>query len=695
MAGMTYVQGRQSNMHSYTVFETLIWTNFRSEMNKWRFRTLKIPPIYAYANPNHVVAAKLPFSAMWSPAFVPKPEDWPKQCQVVGTFFIDQKNEFDLTPFKDLSKWLENGPKPIFIGYGSMIIDKPEQFEKMIKKAAHTLNFRIVVQSNWTKLNVEDGSDLLRNVGPCPHDWLLPQCSAVVHHGGAGTTAAGLRFGLPTFVCPFFADQFMWGFFVEMAGVGPKACPVSKLTDEILADRLEKLTSAKMQQKAQGLAEEMALEDGIEGGFNHFVNSLPRESMLCDVSLVLGETQRARYELIGTGLRRNGIKVSTEVAAMLMAEKEINWHSIYNWIPTRNKLNHRYWFSAGIRRHAVAQHNLNGHVKSCHHGFFAGLWGLVYGALAAPMQLYWQPDRFARSHGACGCLFGLFVSAFFVIGDLFIAIMIFLDRWAVGASNGCFRRDFDFLLHPAWKAKVHEHGMVESEVEMFTKQGIPKARRRELMKALDVVVRARLVFESARPTFPGDHRHFVVVRLKALEEHIRLSKYRLKLTSEECDALIAKLDSLTLQVPVEARRQTRFPRIQSLRRSIKHGLSSVMETGSDEKGVGDNGADTTPPDPLKVHGAGSKKVVDKLCEPADERPRTTLPSPNTGSWTKSPEDVEVSFSMFLQALQMVCGEKYLLNFSRRRTLPMPLSPEPQLDRSRKFSDYSMYSMYSN
>jgi sterol 3beta-glucosyltransferase len=127
---------------------------------------------------------------------------------------------------------METGAKPIFFGFGRMVIKNPVELSDIIKKAAHIANVRVVVQSGWTKLDVQDGSDLLRNVGPCPHDWLLPKCCAVIHHGGAGTVAAGLRFGLPTMVCPFFADLFTWGYFVERAGVGPKAISVIKLTPE-------------------------------------------------------------------------------------------------------------------------------------------------------------------------------------------------------------------------------------------------------------------------------------------------------------------------------------------------------------------------------------------------------------------------------------------------------------------------------
>jgi sterol 3beta-glucosyltransferase len=294
--------------------------SFNGEINSWRVRKLGLPYLYglAQSSTNLVTAAKLPFSAMWSASFVPKPKDWPDQCQVVGAFFVEQKTNFDAKPFEEFTMWLNNGPKPIFIGFGSMVIKEPQKLEKIIKEAARKANVRVVVQSGWSKLDVEDESGLCHNVGPCPHDWLLPLCCAVIHHGGAGTTAAGLRLGLPTFVCPFFGDQFMWGWFVSLAGVGPAPCPITKLTIEILAQKLVELASQELQKSAKELAKDMAQEDGILGGRNHFIDCLPVDNMLCDVSLLLGEVQMARYRLVGSGsssgLRRYGIKVSSEVA---------------------------------------------------------------------------------------------------------------------------------------------------------------------------------------------------------------------------------------------------------------------------------------------------------------------------------------------------------------------------------------------
>jgi hypothetical protein len=159
-------------------------------------------------------------------------------------------------------------------------------------------------------------------------------------------------FFFQSLVCPFFADQFMWGFFVELAKVGPKAVPVNELTTELLTEKLKSLASAELATEAKELASKMALEDGVKGGFEHWSNSLQRDNMLCDVSLILGETRKARFELIGAGLRANGIKVCPEVAALLRAK--MDWKSYWGevlslkWTTrvlalTRTQIHHQYW----------------------------------------------------------------------------------------------------------------------------------------------------------------------------------------------------------------------------------------------------------------------------------------------------------------------------------------------------------------
>jgi UDP:flavonoid glycosyltransferase YjiC (YdhE family) len=305
-------EGGMRNYASYMAFETVSHSSFIVGLNLWRRKTLELPEV-RLGLATAITHSKVPFSAMWSPSFVPRPDDWPPQCQVVGTFVVDQKgrSSFDTSDFSDFTEWLAQGSKPMFLGFGSMVIKDTDRLSSMIKRAAVQADCRVVVQSSWSHLDV-DGEPRCFSIGPCPHDWLFPQTCAVIHHGGAGTTAAGLRYGLPTLVCPFFGDQPFWGAMVERAGVGPKPCPIDELSCDRLAQKFVELKDPRIIANARDMAAKMALEDGVRGGLEHFLQSLPVDNMHCDVSLLLGETRPAKVVLEGSGL-----KVSMEVASLL------------------------------------------------------------------------------------------------------------------------------------------------------------------------------------------------------------------------------------------------------------------------------------------------------------------------------------------------------------------------------------------
>lgn len=178
---------------------------------------------------------------MWSPSFVPKPRDWGPHVDVVGNFLEESADGhvlgfpssspsaeggssspgpvYDPRLPADLVSWLQRGPSPIFVGFGSMVIEDTAKLSATIVGAAVKAGVRVVLQSSWSKLGGgggggstpdNDEARLIFPLGDCPHTILMPHMAAVVHHGGAGTTAAGLQAGKPTLVCPFFGDQFYW-----------------------------------------------------------------------------------------------------------------------------------------------------------------------------------------------------------------------------------------------------------------------------------------------------------------------------------------------------------------------------------------------------------------------------------------------------------------------------------------------------
>jgi len=325
MSGLpNHARPNELNFTSYKVVDESLWIGNGAMINQWRSRELLLPPIRLGTFGGNLLSRfRVPFSFMWSPSLVPAPEDWPPEARVVGAFRSPAQEsrrgtQFDPQPLAGLVTWLRRGRQPIFVGFGSMVIEDADALSTMIVDAARATGLRVLVQSSWTILETQARSGgLCFDVGHVPHDWLLPKVAAVVHHGGAGTTAAGLAAGKPTLVCPFFGDQFFWGEMVRRRGVGPEPCPIDSLTTQVLASKFEVLVSPEMQARARDMAMRMEKEDGVEAAALHWEDLLPRHQLLCDASLLLDppELHIARYSL-PDWLGRAQLKVSTEVIAI-------------------------------------------------------------------------------------------------------------------------------------------------------------------------------------------------------------------------------------------------------------------------------------------------------------------------------------------------------------------------------------------
>jgi UDP:flavonoid glycosyltransferase YjiC (YdhE family) len=149
---------------------------------------------------------KIPHTYCFSPALIPQPQDWiAPQTSVSGFCFLDLASSYSPSP--DLHAFLDQGPC-VYIGFGSIVLDSPDAMTDLIFETARKTGHRILLSKGWGGIGGDElcKPDNIFMLGNVPHDWLFKHVSCVVHHGGAGTAAAGIAAGRPTVVVPFFGE---------------------------------------------------------------------------------------------------------------------------------------------------------------------------------------------------------------------------------------------------------------------------------------------------------------------------------------------------------------------------------------------------------------------------------------------------------------------------------------------------------
>jgi len=205
-----------------------------------------VPVLYAYSR--HVL---------------PVPSDYPPEVNVTGYWFLNQTPDWQ--PSAELARFLDAGKPPVYIGFGSMSGSKAEKRAEIVLAALAKTGQRGVLASGWGGMKASNLPENVFMLDQAPHDWLFPRMAAVVHHGGAGTTAAGLRAGKPTVIVPFLADQPFWGRVVAQAGIGPTPIPQNKLTVDNLANAISAaVNDGEMRRRAEAVGEKLRAEDGIQ-----------------------------------------------------------------------------------------------------------------------------------------------------------------------------------------------------------------------------------------------------------------------------------------------------------------------------------------------------------------------------------------------------------------------------------------------
>ncbi|KIZ16199.1 glycosyltransferase [Streptomyces natalensis] len=245
--------GGWANKRSHSAVETLLWHVFRRFLASRSARSLPLrSPTAQLRRAGH------PKLYGFSRAVVPRPADWPRSVHVTGYWFTDHHAAW--TPPPDLGAFLAGGPPPVCVGFSSIVPGGREQ--RLIRTALRRAGTRGVLLGDPAAMPSDDEFHVLAEA---PHQWLFPRMAAVVHHGGAGTTAAGLRAGVPQVVTPFYADQPFWGERLHALGVGTAPLPVHTLTaDQLTGAVRQALADRAMGERAKALQEQIAAERGPE-----------------------------------------------------------------------------------------------------------------------------------------------------------------------------------------------------------------------------------------------------------------------------------------------------------------------------------------------------------------------------------------------------------------------------------------------
>ncbi len=253
------------NLAAHHLLRFVGWQALRPAINIKLRKQLGLNP-YPWFSPYYLPAIKKqPVIYGYSQHLVPSPKDWKTRIEVAGFWFHDQATSWQ--PPEHLTQFLSDGPKPIYVGFGSMLNGYSSDLTKKIVEAIRVSGYRAILATGWGGISAEQISGLEHQIcliNNAPHDWLFPKVRMAVHHGGAGTTAATVRAGIPSVVVPFLADQPFWAWSLKRLKVSPGYLDLKNLTAKQLADYIKEADTDEIRHNASALGNKIRSENGVE-----------------------------------------------------------------------------------------------------------------------------------------------------------------------------------------------------------------------------------------------------------------------------------------------------------------------------------------------------------------------------------------------------------------------------------------------
>jgi UDP:flavonoid glycosyltransferase YjiC (YdhE family) len=250
------------NKLTYYIAEQIGWQMFQPMINRWRRQTLGLPPSPISGYFHQLGTKRFPVLNGFSTYVVPRPSDWSPNVHITGYWLPD---DFNWEPPADLKRFIDEGPPPVFIGFGSMPIRHPETTTRVILEALEHSGHRGILHAGWASIGDQKLPENVMRIHYAPYSWLFPHMAMVIHHGGSGTTAMGLSAGVPSMAVPFLFDQHYWGKRIADLGVGPTPIPINQLSVDRLTKAIMDTTADQpMRARAAEIGRKIRSENGIE-----------------------------------------------------------------------------------------------------------------------------------------------------------------------------------------------------------------------------------------------------------------------------------------------------------------------------------------------------------------------------------------------------------------------------------------------